>query len=73
MSEETPNMEKIELYVPAPLLEQAKELAQIEGWKLSELFRIFWVQGFGSYSEGSNKRLVNKGLRQKNVGIPSND
>lgn len=66
MPEDTPNMERIEVYVPAPLLAEARELAAKEGWKLSELFRIFWVTGYGTYCEGSNKRLVNKGLRAKN-------
>lgn len=63
--DEQPTMEKVSFSVPSPLLSQAKELAATEGWKLSELFRIFWERGFAAYSEGSNKRLVNKGLRKK--------
>ena len=51
--------------VPMPLYREAVELAQLEGWRLSELFRLFWVAGFATHAEGSNKRLVNKGLREK--------
>ncbi len=62
---DAPKMERIEFSVPTPLLEDAREIAQREGWKPAELDRIFWERGFANYAEGSNKRLVNKGLREK--------
>ncbi len=58
-------MTRIELYVPTALLEEAEELASFEGWKLSELHRVFWENGFGVYVERSNKRMINKRLRGK--------
>lgn len=64
---DAPKMEYIKFAVPAKLLEDALELAAHEGWKPSELHRIFWERGFGSYAEGSNKRGVNKQLRRKDV------
>ncbi len=60
-------MTRIELYVPTALFEEAEELAFFEGWKLSELHRVFWENGFGVYVERSNKRMVNKRLRSKAV------
>lgn len=65
MPEDTPNMERIEFHVPTPLLEEARQLAQFEGWRISELFRVFWERGFAAYSEGSNKRLINGEQRVK--------
>lgn len=59
-----PRMSRIEFAVPTPLLEEAKQLAAIEGWKEAELYRVFWERGYASYCEGSNKRLVNKKLRE---------
>lgn len=58
-------MTRIDFSVPTPLLRDAEELAQSEGWKLAELHRIFWEKGFAAHAEGSNKRLVNRQLRQK--------
>lgn len=60
-----PNMEYVRFSVPAPLLEEARALAESEGWKPAELDRIFWERGFASYCEGSNKRRVNRQLRGK--------
>jgi hypothetical protein len=60
-------MTRIELYVPTALFQEAEELAEFEGWKLSELHRVFWENGFGVYVERSNKRMVNKRLRSKLV------
>jgi hypothetical protein len=59
-------MERIQFSVPKKLLQQARELAEYEGWNQAEFHRILWVHGFNAYAEGSNKRLVNKGLRNKN-------
>lgn len=64
--EENQGMTQITFSVPTPLLHQAKEIATYDGWRMSELFRLLWVQGLTFYAEGSNKRLVNKGLREKN-------
>lgn len=58
-------MTRIELYVPTALFSEAEELADFEGWKLSELHRVFWENGFGVYVERSNKRMINKRLREK--------
>lgn len=60
-----PKMIKIDFSVPENLLEDALELAKAEGWKPSELHRVFWEKGFAVHAEGSNKRLVNKQLRKK--------
>lgn len=59
------NATQISYRVPTPLLDEALELAEFEGWSHSEFHRICWEQGFALQSEKSNKRLVNKGLRQK--------
>lgn len=61
----TENSQLISFHVPAPLLAEALELADLEGWKPAELFRLFWESGFAAHAEKSNKRLVNKGLRTK--------
>lgn len=61
---DAPNMINVKFAVPAPLYEEAIELARSEGWKPSELHRIFWERGFAAYAEGSNKRKVNKKLRE---------
>jgi hypothetical protein len=58
-------MEYIRFAVPAPLLQEALELAEAEGWKPAELHRIFWERGFAAYAEGSNKRRVNRSLRKR--------
>jgi hypothetical protein len=60
-----PKMTKIDFAVPTALLQDAEEMAQAEGWKPAELHRIFWEKGFAAYAEGSNKRLVNRQLREK--------
>lgn len=60
-----PKMTKIDFAVPTALLRDAEEMAQAEGWKPAELHRIFWEKGFAAHAEGSNKRLVNKQLREK--------
>lgn len=59
-----PKMIKIDFSVPEPLYQQALELAEAEGWKPAELFRVFWVMGFAAHAEGSNKRMVNRNLRK---------
>ncbi len=61
-----PDMVKINFSVPQPLYEEAITLAEAEGWRPAELFRIFWEKGFAAHAEGSNKRLVNKKLRGEN-------
>ena len=60
-----PRMEKIYFSVPEPLLRQALDIAEAEGWKPAELHRIFWERGFAQFCEGSNKRLINERLRRK--------
>ncbi len=62
---DAPKMEYVRFAVPAPLLQEALELAESEGWKPAELHRIFWERGFAAYAEGSNKRRVNKSLRKR--------
>jgi hypothetical protein len=59
-------MERIQFSVPKKLLQQARELAEYEGWNQAEFHRMLWVLGFGQHAEASNKRLVNRGLRNKN-------
>ena len=66
---DTPSAESIAFHVPAPLLQEAQEMADIEGWKLAEFHRLCWEQGLALQAEKSNKRLVNKGLRQKHTKI----
>ena len=64
---DAPKMEYVKFSVPAPLLKEALELAEAEGWKPAELHRIFWERGFAAYAEGSNKRGVNRSLRKKRL------
>jgi hypothetical protein len=61
----TDNMERIAYHVPAPLLEEARQMCELEGWKFSEFHRMCWEAGLAVQAEKSNKRLVNKGLRAK--------
>ncbi|PMB00006.1 hypothetical protein CEN50_04995 [Fischerella thermalis CCMEE 5268] len=60
-----PRMIRIDFSVPEALYQEALELAEAEGWKPAELHRIFWEKGFAVHAEGSNKRLVNKHLRER--------
>jgi hypothetical protein len=60
-----PKMTRIEFAVPTALLVEAEAIAAVEGWKPAELHRIFWEKGFAVHAEGSNKRLINKSLREK--------
>jgi hypothetical protein len=64
----SPQMARIEFAVPEPVLKQALEIAEAEGWKPAELHRVIWLMGLNSYTEGSNKRLVNESLRKKKGG-----
>jgi hypothetical protein len=66
---DTPSAESIAFHVPAPLLKEAEEMAQLEGWKLAEFHRLCWEAGLAIQAEKSNKRLVNKGLRAKQTNI----
>ena len=61
----TDNMSRIAFHVPLPLLEEAREMCELEGWKVSEFHRMCWEAGLSIQAEKSNKRLVNKGLRAK--------
>lgn len=63
-----PKMVRIDFSVPEPLLKEAIAMAESEGWKPAELHRIFWEKGFAAHAEGSNKRMINKGLRSKEAG-----
>jgi hypothetical protein len=58
-------MERIDFTVPQGLLEQARELAEFEGYNFSEFCRVIWEKGLAVHAEGSNKRLVNEKLRKK--------
>lgn len=58
-------MVRVEFRIPAPLYEDFLQLAQLEGWKPAELHRILWEKGFAAHAEGSNKRFINRQLRQK--------
>lgn len=62
---QAPEMVRIEFRIPAPLYEDFLQLAAIEGWKPAELHRILWEKGFVAHAEGSNKRLINRQLRQR--------
>ena len=55
-----PKMTRIDFSVPALLHDDAKAIAAAEGWKESDLYRIFWERGFADYAEDSNKRLAKK-------------
>lgn len=59
--------ETIAFHVPVPLLREAQELADLEGWKQAEFHRLCWEAGLALQAEKSNKRLVNKGLRAKHT------
>lgn len=60
-----PKMVRIDFAVPAPLLEEVKALAELEGWKEAELHRILWERGLSIYVKGSNDRLTNRKLREE--------
>jgi hypothetical protein len=62
---DSPNMVQIRISVPAPLLEEAIAVAKAEGWPQATLWRNFWIDGFHGYCEASNKRRVNRQLRDK--------
>lgn len=64
-----PSAETIAFHVPVPLLKEALELAELEGWKPAEFHRLCWEGGLALQAEKSNKRLVNKGLRAKQTKI----
>lgn len=66
---DTPSAETIAFHVPVPLLKEALELAELEGWKPAEFHRLCWEAGLAIQAEKSNKRLVNKGLRAKQTKI----
>lgn len=59
-----PKMTRIEFAVPEPVLKQALEIAEAEGWKPAEFHRIVWLMGLNTYTEGSNNRLMNSDLRK---------
>lgn len=63
--EENQGMTQITISLPTPLLNEAKELAEFEGYRVTEFHRTLWEKGFAVHAEGSNKRLVNRGLREK--------
>lgn len=54
----------IRFSVPAPLLEEMRAIAELEGWNESELHRMFWEKGFAQHCEGSNARMMNRKLRE---------
>jgi hypothetical protein len=60
--QDSPNMIQIKISVPAPLLEQAIELARQDGWPQATLWRNLWVDGFFAYCERHNKRQVSRKL-----------
>ena len=60
-----PKMEDIKFGVPQPLLQDALELAESEGWKAADFHRMVWEKGLAVHAEGSNKRLVNRRLRSR--------
>jgi len=62
---DAPNMTRINLSVPTPLLEEMMVLARDEGWKPAELHRMLWILGLAAYTKQSNKRLVNAKLRKQ--------
>jgi hypothetical protein len=66
---DSPKMVKTEIYLPAPLVEQALALAEAEGIKPGELHRFIWVLGLADYSERANKRMVAQGLLRKQRAI----
>jgi hypothetical protein len=59
------NKKPITFHAPMPLLQEAIEIADLEGWTPAEFHRLCWEAGLAVQAEKSNKRLVNKGLRQK--------
>lgn len=68
---ETPPSETITFHVPVALLQEAQELAESEGYTQAAFHRKCWDDGLAAQAEKSNKRLVNKGLRQKYKEKPS--
>lgn len=63
----SPKMVKISFAVPEEIHQQMTEMAAAEGWKPAELGRVAFVMGLNVYAEGSNKRLVNRNLRNKSA------
>lgn len=63
-----PKMTDIKFAVPSPLLEDAQELAQLEGMSDAQFHRVLWEKGFAVHAEGSNARLLNRKLRRETAG-----
>jgi hypothetical protein len=64
---ETPAPKKpyIRFAVPDELLRDAQDIARAEGFSEAEFHRAIWIMGLNAYAEASNKRLINKQLRQR--------
>lgn len=62
---ESENKKPITFHAPLPLLQEAIEIAELEGWTPAEMHRLCWEAGLAVQAEKSNKRLVNKSLREK--------
>ncbi|MDJ0704133.1 MAG: hypothetical protein QNJ46_12690 [Leptolyngbyaceae cyanobacterium MO_188.B28] len=61
----SPDLERLNIRVPAPLLKQAKELAKAMGLSEGDFHRDVWLAGLYQLAEKHNKLLVNYSLRQK--------
>ncbi|WP_202048567.1 hypothetical protein [Tolypothrix bouteillei] len=59
-----PKMTRIEFAIPEPILKQALEIAEADGWKPAEFYRILWFMGLNAYTETANSRLINSELRK---------
>ncbi len=62
---------QVEVSVPKPLDDEIQKLALADGWNPTEFYRMLIVDGLAAYAEKSNKRLVNKQLRNK-LGVDDN-
>ena len=61
----SPDLARLNIRVPAPLLRQAKELARTMGLSEGDFHRDLWLSGLYQIAEKHNKLLVNRSLRQK--------
>ena len=61
----TPDLAKIEIRVPADLLQDALDIARSMGLKPGDAHRDYWIAGVQAIAEKHNKVLVNRSLRQK--------
>lgn len=57
--------ERVDVYLPKPLVQEIERIADADGWTAGEFYRLLILNGLAVYSEQSNKRLINEQMRKK--------